>query len=135
MALKGLMRMSLWWSLRTLYLHARQVRVTVGDSGLFCCACVKSFERELTPLCVDLFDWFREETLLVSKSPSPLSSPPGIPVTTTAATPEGDANRTVKQHEPSGQEWNRKCTRSSSSFGLKSCLIKTNPLKVEKTRP
>ena len=25
----------LWWSLCTLYLHACQVRVTVGDSGLF----------------------------------------------------------------------------------------------------
>ena len=32
------------WGLRTLYLHACQVRVTVGDSGL-CCACVTSFER------------------------------------------------------------------------------------------
>ena len=29
----------------TLYLHACQVKVTVGDSGLCCCACVMSFER------------------------------------------------------------------------------------------
>ena len=35
-----------------MYLHACQVRVTVGHSGL-CCVCVTSFERELTPLCVD----------------------------------------------------------------------------------
>ena len=34
------MGMYLWWSLRTLYLHACQVRVTVGDSGLCCCTCV-----------------------------------------------------------------------------------------------
>ena len=37
----------------TLYLHACQVRVTVGDSGLCCCSCVTCFERQLTPLCVD----------------------------------------------------------------------------------
>jgi len=30
-----------WWSLCTLYLHACQVRVTKGDSGLCCCTCVK----------------------------------------------------------------------------------------------
>ena len=29
----------------TLYLHACQVRVTVGDSGLCCCTCVTYFER------------------------------------------------------------------------------------------
>ena len=45
-------RMYLWWSLCTLYLHACQVRGTVGDSGLCCCACVTSFERSLSPLCV-----------------------------------------------------------------------------------
>ena len=45
--------MHLWWSLCTLYLHACQVRVTVGDSGLYCCICVTSFGRWLTPLCVD----------------------------------------------------------------------------------
>ena len=28
------LRMYLWWSLRILYLHACQVGVTVGDSGL-----------------------------------------------------------------------------------------------------
>ena len=37
------MRMYLSWSLRTLYLHACQVRVTVGDSAL-CCTCVTYFE-------------------------------------------------------------------------------------------
>ena len=35
--------MYLWWSLSTLYLHACQVRVAVGDSGL-CCTCVTYFE-------------------------------------------------------------------------------------------
>ena len=39
------LRMYLWWSLCTLYLHACQVRVTVGDSGLCCCTCVTYFER------------------------------------------------------------------------------------------
>ena len=39
------LRMYLWWSLYTLYLHACQVRVTVGDSGLCCCTCVKYLER------------------------------------------------------------------------------------------
>ena len=39
----GKRRTYLWWSLCTLYLHACQVRVTVGDSGL-CCACVTTFE-------------------------------------------------------------------------------------------
>ena len=37
----------------TLYLLACHVRITVGVSGLCCCVCVTSFERELTPLCVD----------------------------------------------------------------------------------
>ena len=37
--------MYLWWSFYTLYLLASQVRVTVGDSGLYCCVSVKSFER------------------------------------------------------------------------------------------
>ena len=35
--------MYLWWRLRTLYLLACQMRVTVGDSGLCCCVCVTSF--------------------------------------------------------------------------------------------
>ena len=52
------LRMYLWWSLRTLYLLACQVRVTVGDSGLCCCTCVTSFERLLISLCVDLVCWF-----------------------------------------------------------------------------
>ena len=34
----------LWWSLCTLYLHACQVQVTLGDSGLCCCNCMTSFE-------------------------------------------------------------------------------------------
>ena len=38
-------RKYLWCSLCTLYLHACQVRVTVGDSSLCCCACVTYFER------------------------------------------------------------------------------------------
>ena len=38
------LRMYLWWSLCTLYLHACQVRVTVGNSCLCCCACVTYFE-------------------------------------------------------------------------------------------
>ena len=42
------------WSLGPLHLHACQVRVTVGDSGL-CCTCVTYFEHQLTPLCVDSF--------------------------------------------------------------------------------
>ena len=42
-------RMYLCWSLCTLYLHACQVRVTVGDSGLCCCNCVTSFGRWLIP--------------------------------------------------------------------------------------
>ena len=44
--------MYLWWSLYTLYLHACQVRVTLGDSGLCCCACATSVEPKLTPLCL-----------------------------------------------------------------------------------
>ena len=39
--------------LSALYLLACQVRVTVGNPGLRCCVCVTSFERWLTPLCVD----------------------------------------------------------------------------------
>ena len=45
--------MYVWWSSCTLYLHARQVRVTTGDSGLCCWVCVTPFEHELTPLFVD----------------------------------------------------------------------------------
>ena len=37
------------WSLCNLYLLVCQVRVTVGDSGLFCCVRVTSFDRQLTP--------------------------------------------------------------------------------------
>ena len=60
--------MHLWWSLRTLYLHTCQVRVVVGNSGL-CCACMTSFECQLTPLFVEtgigrfseagLLEWMR----------------------------------------------------------------------------
>ena len=39
------LRMYLWWSLCPLYLHTCQLRVTVGDSGLYCCPCVMYFER------------------------------------------------------------------------------------------
>ena len=46
------MRMYLYWSLWTMYWHACQMTVTVGDSGL-CCTCVAYFESYLTPLCVD----------------------------------------------------------------------------------
>ena len=45
--------MYLWWSLCTWYLHACQVRVTVGNSGLCCCICVTSFKCYWMPLCVD----------------------------------------------------------------------------------
>ena len=50
-----LKRMYFWWSLCTLYLHACQVRVAVGDSGLCCCSCVTYFKHKLTPLCVGWF--------------------------------------------------------------------------------
>ena len=49
--------MYLWWSLCTLYLHACQMRVTIGDSGLCCCTCIMYFECWLTPLCVDSAWW------------------------------------------------------------------------------
>ena len=39
------LKMYLRWSLCTLYLHACQARVTVGDSGLCCCTCVTYSER------------------------------------------------------------------------------------------
>ena len=38
------LRMYLWWSSCTLYLHACQVRITTGISGLWCCICVTYFE-------------------------------------------------------------------------------------------
>ena len=38
-------RMYLWWSLCTLYLHACQVGVSVGDSVLCCCTCDTYFKR------------------------------------------------------------------------------------------
>ena len=44
MGAEGIM-MYLWWSLRNLYLHACQVRVTVGDSDLCCFTCVTYFDR------------------------------------------------------------------------------------------
>ena len=47
------LRMYLWWSLCTLYLHACQLRVAVGDSGLCCCACIACFKQWLAPLCED----------------------------------------------------------------------------------
>ena len=51
----SLVRMYLWWSWCTLYLHACQMRVTLGDSGLCCCTCVTYFKCQLTPLCVDSY--------------------------------------------------------------------------------
>ena len=36
----------------TFYFLACQVRATLGDSGLYCCVCVTSLERQLTPLFV-----------------------------------------------------------------------------------
>ena len=39
------LRMYLWWTTCTLYLHACQVRVTIGDSGLCCCTCVLYFKH------------------------------------------------------------------------------------------
>ena len=46
-----LYQINFWWSLYTLYFLACQV--TLGDSSLCCCVCVTSFERWLTPLCVE----------------------------------------------------------------------------------
>ena len=43
--------MYLWLSSCALYLHACQLRVTVGNSGLCCCTCVTYVEHKLTPLC------------------------------------------------------------------------------------
>ena len=40
----------LWWSVFTLYLHACQVRVTVGDSGLCCCLCDDVFRLLINSL-------------------------------------------------------------------------------------
>ena len=58
--------MYLWWSLCTLYLLACQVRVTIGDSGLCCCAIVMSkifwalINSFVCWFCTDLhrFCWF-----------------------------------------------------------------------------
>ena len=49
---KKVKRMCRSWSLCTLYLHACQVRVIVGDSDLLLCLC-DVIRRCLTPLCVD----------------------------------------------------------------------------------
>ena len=43
-----------WWSLCTLYLHSCQASVTVGDSGLCCCVCVKSYPGGVYVPCVYL---------------------------------------------------------------------------------
>ena len=40
-------------NLCTLYLLAFQVRVTVGDAGVCCCARMTSFERCIAPFFVD----------------------------------------------------------------------------------
>ena len=47
-------RMYLWWSLCTLYLHAFQVRVTIGDSGLFTRVPGESHHRWLRSLLLYL---------------------------------------------------------------------------------
>ena len=49
------LRMYLWWSSCTLYLHACQVRVTVGDSSFRCSSCIMCFKRLLTLLCVHYY--------------------------------------------------------------------------------
>ena len=43
-----------FWSYVPCIFHSYQVRVTIGNSGLCCCACVTSFRCWLTPLCVGL---------------------------------------------------------------------------------
>ena len=40
-------KMYLWWSLCTLYLRARQMRVTISNSGLCCRICVTFFKRRV----------------------------------------------------------------------------------------
>ena len=47
-------------------LLACQVKATVGDSGLCCCCCcfcVKSFERQVNPLLVDVLYWLTNNLL------------------------------------------------------------------------
>ena len=62
------MMMYLWWSLCTLYLHACQVKLIVGNSGLCYCVCVMSFARYLTPLCHLLHtDWWQKGKETLSK--------------------------------------------------------------------
>ena len=56
--------MYLRWCLRPLYLHACQVRVTVGNSGLCCCTCVTSFEHQWTPLCVGSVESSKTSSLI-----------------------------------------------------------------------
>ena len=59
--------MYLWWSLCTLYLHACQVRVIIGESGL-CCTCVTYFERWLTPLNVEFDEVWEKMSIKVTSS-------------------------------------------------------------------
>ena len=47
---------SRWWSLCTLYLHACQVIVTVGNSGLCCCVSLRDVLREVTNSLVCCFE-------------------------------------------------------------------------------
>ena len=51
-----------------IYMHAMQV--TVGDSGLCCCAHVMSFERRLTPLCVDSYSDLQDRSKHTAKYPN-----------------------------------------------------------------
>ena len=55
-----------WWKLCILYLHEFQMSAAVGDPGLCCYICVSSFERYLTPLCVDsLCTWIFPPRMVV----------------------------------------------------------------------
>ena len=49
--------------LSTLYLHACQVRVTLGDASLCCFICVTYFERLLSPLCVSSIKCYGQNRL------------------------------------------------------------------------
>ena len=47
----------------TLYLHACQVRITLGDASLCCFICVTYFERLLSPLCVSFIKCYGQNRL------------------------------------------------------------------------
>ena len=60
---------SSWTLVEFMYLvFSRMPGETVGDSGLCCCVCVTSFERWLTPLCVDpVVGWGRDQEISVNR--------------------------------------------------------------------